>query len=184
MVSTNALDAITDVRLKNEIISLVQYIHRFREEVAQMVARENEQTKFDSMAEQLDAIVNATESATHLILESVESIDDLVDKIRSAEDEKARNDLCDQVSDKTMAAIEACTFQDITGQRVNKIVRSMQFVEERVETLTELWGKDEIENMAGDMGSDTREGDDALLNGPALETEASISQDDIDKLFD
>ncbi|RED50929.1 protein phosphatase CheZ [Aestuariispira insulae] len=184
MVSTNALDGISDVRLKNEIISLVQYIHRFREEVAQMVARENDQTKFDSMAEQLDAIVSATEKATHSILESVESIDEIVEKIRSASGDEERNSLCDEIGDKTMAAMEACTFQDITGQRVNKIVRSMQFVEERVETMTQLWGKDEISAMADGIATDEREGDAALLNGPALETESSISQDDIDKLFD
>lgn len=173
-----------DVRLKSEIVSLVQYIRRFREEIAQMVQRENERTRFESMAEQLDAIVGATEKATDRILQNVEEIDGQIDALRAAEDSDTRNKLCDKISANTVDAMEACTFQDITGQRVTKIVRSMQFVEQRVETLMELWGRDEIEHMATSLAPDEeKDEDEALLNGPALPEETSISQDDIDKLF-
>jgi chemotaxis protein CheZ len=81
--------------------------------------------------------------------------------------------------------MEACTFQDITGQRVTKIVRSMQFVEERVNSMVSLWGSEAIEETAATYGNtDGRDGDEKLLNGPALPSETSISQDEIDKLFD
>lgn len=173
-------------KLKGEIVSLVQYVRRFREEIAQMVARENDQTRFESMSEQLDAIVGATETATESILQSVEDIDQIVDKLRACKDDAEREQLYDRITDNTTSAIEACTFQDITGQRVTKIVRSMKFVEERVESLATLWGRDEIDHMAADLSDHKEEpaGDDALLNGPALPEEQSISQDDIDKLFD
>lgn len=174
-----------DRQLKSEIVSLVQYVRRFREEIAQMVAADGDQSRFDSMADQLDAIVAATEEATHGILERMEEIDTVVEDLRTADDPKARGALCDKVNEQTMAAMEACTFQDITGQRVNKIVRSMKFVEERVNTMISLWGEDEISRLAGEYAEQTRpEGDEALLNGPALKKEASISQDEIDKLFD
>ncbi|WP_420547066.1 protein phosphatase CheZ [Curvivirga sp.] len=174
-----------DDKLKAEIVSLVQYIRRFREEIAHMVQRENDQTRFESMSDQLDEIVGATESATNSILESVENIESVIDGLRDASDDAKRNELCDKISENTMHAMEACTFQDITGQRVTKIVRSMKFVEQRVDALTELWGRDEIEDMAvGFAKDDEPTGDAALLNGPALPEETSISQDDIDKLFD
>ena len=85
-----------------------------------------------------------------------------------------------------MAIMEACSFQDITGQRITKIVRSMKFVEERVDKMVKLWGRAEIENLASslDLSSEEDERDKRLnLSGPQMPDEA-ISQDDIDALFD
>ena len=85
-----------------------------------------------------------------------------------------------------MAIMEACSFQDITGQRITKIVRSMKFVEERVDKMVQLWGRAEIENLASslDLSSEEDERDKRLnLSGPQMPDEA-ISQDDIDALFD
>ena len=183
---TNNEDHVADKKLKSEISSLVQYVRRFRQEIAQMYQRQNDQTHFEGMADQLAAITQATEKATDLILQSVEQIDEIADKIRTAKDVSELPVLCDQLNDHTMAAMESCTFQDITGQRVTKIISSMRFVEERVEALADIWGKDDIEETAVNLGDqvDEMEEDDKLLQGPALDGEAAISQDDIDKLFD
>lgn len=176
-----------DKRLKAEIVSLVQYVKRFREEIAQMVQREKDQTRFESMADQLDAIVGATESATHNILERAETIDGIAEALRECEDAAKRGELCDKLNEESQLLMESCTFQDITGQRVTKIVRSMKFVEERVNQMVGLWGPDEIERLAQEFGHQTEEEkdqDEALLNGPALPQDTQISQDEIDKLFD
>jgi chemotaxis protein CheZ len=180
-------DEAEDQRLKSEIINLVQYVRRFRKEIAQMVASDNphKATHFDTMSDQLDAIVRATEDATNVILESAEKIDTSVCKLRTTRDESSREALYQSMGDDTVALMEACAFQDITGQRVSKIIRSMKFVEERVNIMIELWGQDEINRLAGEYSEQNkREGDEALLNGPALKSEASISQNEIDTLFD
>lgn len=174
-----------DQKLKAEVVSLVQYVRRFREEIAQLVASDGDQTRFEGMADQLDAIVGATETATNAILERMETVDTIVEKLRDTNDPKARAALCDKIGVETMQTIEACTFQDITGQRVTKIVRSMKFVEERVNTMVDLWGEEEIDRLATEFAAENKPtGDEALLQGPALDMEASISQDEIDKLFD
>ena len=175
----------TDKKLRAEVVGLVQYIRRFREEIAQMVASDSDsQTRFDGMSDQLDAIVQATEDATHSILENMEAVDAILTDLRDAEDGGTRATLCDDLENRTMSVIEACTFQDITGQRVNKIVRSMKFVEDRVNVMIELWGEDEIERLADEYtAANRKDAEDTLLQGPALEAEASISQDEIDKLF-
>ena len=180
------LEHITDDKLRTEISSLVQYVRRFRQEIAQMYQRQNDQTHFEGMADQLAAITQATEKATDTILHSVEKVDDIADKIREVKDISELPDLCDQLNDSTMTAMESCTFQDITGQRVTKIISSMRFVEERVEALADIWGKDDIEETAVGMGdqSEQMEEDEKLLQGPALDENSAISQDDIDKLFD
>ena len=81
-----------------------------------------------------------------------------------------------------MRAIEACTFQDITGQRITRVFKSMQFVEDRVNAMIDLWGREDIEALGIELPKETPTGDEALLNGPQLPGE-EISQEDIDKLF-
>ncbi|RVU39258.1 hypothetical protein EOI86_08455 [Hwanghaeella grinnelliae] len=175
-------------KLRAEVLGLFQYIQRFREEIAHMIQpdAEDEKTRFQSISEQLDAIIAATETATHAILEGMEQIDAVNAKLREVKDPEEIGPLCDELEQISMNTMESCTFQDITGQRVTKIVRSMQFVESRVDAMLEIWGRDEVQELAKKSSelSNKREGDEALLNGPALESEKSISQADIDALFD
>lgn len=58
----------------------------------------------------------------------------------------------------------------------------MTYVEDRVNALIEVWGKDEIDKIEVKPDKEKTE-DEKLLHGPALEGEG-ISQDEIDKLFD
>lgn len=171
--------------LQSEIVTLFQYIQRFREEIARINAGGVDGDHFESMSDQLDAIVDATEVATNGILENLEGIEGLVDSLRQEVGNGKAGELCDKITDRAMQAMESCTFQDITGQRVTKIVRSMQFVEERVSSMVNLMGKDVVEELGGQILEEQGEpeGEDALLNGPQLEGQA-ISQDEIDALFD
>ncbi len=176
----------SDAKLKSEISNLVQYIRRFRQEISHMYQRHNDQTHFEGMADQLDAITLATENATNVILSSVEEISEIANKIKNVSDISELPELCDKLNHHSVEAMESCVFQDITGQRVGKIINSMRFVEERVESLAEIWGKDDIDDAAINLGdqADEMSEDDKLLQGPKLNKHASISQDDIDSLFD
>jgi chemotaxis protein CheZ len=72
---------------------------------------------------------------------------------------------------------EASAFQDITGQRITKIVRALQSLEEKLTSLASAFGPlDEA------VAPKAPAGDAALLNGPQRETTAA-SQTDIDALF-
>ncbi len=66
--------------------------------------------------------------------------------------------------------------KDITGQRITKVVRAVQHIDQKIRLLAGLCGME-----AGDS-LDTRQGDEALLNGPQMAV-AAQSQDDIDRLF-
>lgn len=165
--------------LESEIFNLFQYIERFREEIARINSGEDEGA-FESMSQQLDAIVEATEHATHGILENLEGIDAVVGALRAS---GADGDLCDRISRHAMSAMENCTFQDITGQRVTKVVRSMKFVEERVNTMVNLLGRDTIDRLSKELPKIDKTEDEKLLEGPQLAGKA-ISQQDIDALFD
>jgi chemotaxis protein CheZ len=166
--------------LQSEIFNLFQYIERFREEIARINAGEDDKDHFDSMSEQLDAIVQATEDATNGILDNLEGIESVIDQLREAGGDGA---LRDKISEHSMLAMENCTFQDITGQRITKVVRSMKFVEERVNSMVELMGRDTVERLSESLPTEEKTEDEKLLDGPQLAGQA-ISQDDIDALFD
>lgn len=180
------MDEMDDTKLRLEVANLFQYIQRLREEIAAMAKPDGNGSAFDSMSVQLDAIVTATEEATNAILKASETIDDAAASLRDEKDPEKVGALCDDLAQQSIAIMEACSFQDITGQRITKIVRSMKFVEERVDKMVDLWGREEIESVSAslDLTSAEDERDKRLhLSGPQLADEA-ISQDDIDALFD
>lgn len=167
--------------LKDELTGLLRYIHRVRQEIAAIDNPAEEEHNFESMGEQLDAIVKATEQATNRIMEAVERNTDLVEKIRDNPMVNEVNAMLDQIIDNNNDVFEACSFQDITGQRVNKVVKSITYVEDRVNALVEVWGKDELAKVT--VAAPEKTEDEKLLDGPQLEGKG-LSQDEVDALFD
>ncbi len=175
---------ITEInRLKREIFGLFEYMQRVRQEIAAIHKPADQADNLFSMEDQLDAIVSATEQATDTIMESIEKNNDLVEKLRArVGDDPEALALIDKMVDNGMLVFEACSFQDITGQRISKVVKSMKYVETRVNAIIEIWGKKAVEMTPVSVPT-KREGDKVLLNGPQLEG-GGISQEEIDKLFE
>jgi len=173
-----------DNKLQLEILNLFKYIERLREEVATMSKEQENGTAFADMSAQLNAIVKATEDATNRILEASESISSDAMALQAETDQAKLAEISDRLSQNAMTIMEACSFQDLTGQRVSKIVNSVKFVEERVDHMVELWGRHEIEELSKRLKpAEVEDPDRTLLNGPQLPDQA-ISQDEIDALFD
>jgi chemotaxis protein CheZ len=82
-----------------------------------------------------------------------------------------------------IAIFEACNFQDLTGQRISKVMTTMKFIEHHIITMMDIWGGVDAIKAHAPPIVDTREGDDRLLNGPKLDDEGHASQDDIDAMF-
>jgi chemotaxis protein CheZ len=81
-----------------------------------------------------------------------------------------------------MRIFEACAFQDITGQRIAKVVNTLTFIEERLSSLQKVWG-DTIGDVPADAPVEAaKTGEAILLNGPALAGEG-INQSDVDALM-
>ncbi len=167
--------------LKSQLNGLLRYIHRVREEIAAMSNPADEDFQFNSMGDQLDAIVAATEKATNTIMAAMERNDDVIGQLRDKLTDDADKKLLDQLTDNGNEVFEACSFQDITGQRVNKVIKSITYVEERVNALVDVWGKEELDKIEVQALEKTE--DEKLLDGPQLEGKG-LSQDEIDALFD
>jgi chemotaxis protein CheZ len=165
--------------LKAQLNGLLRYIQRVRVEIAAISHPSNEEFHFTSMGEQLDAIVKATEKATNRIMAAMERNNQIVDKLRGKVKGETAKAL-DQIEENSNEVFEACSFQDITGQRVNKVVKSITYVEERVNALVEVWGKEELDKV--EVQSIDKTEDEKLLAGPQLEGKG-LSQAEIDALF-
>ncbi len=63
------------------------------------------------------------------------------------------------------------------------LVSALRFIEERVDAMTEICGREGIEALASGLPSDDEDLKDGVtLQGPQLPGEA-VSQEEIDKLF-
>lgn len=168
-------------RLKQELDGLSRYILRVRQEVAAIDRPVKPTDDFESMGDQMVAVVEATEAATNTIMEAMESNGEAVVALRDMIDDPKAVALLDKITQNGHSVFEACAFQDITGQRVGRVAKSITFVEERVDALKHLLGEDELAQI--EVDTEDAESDEALLNGPQLNGQG-LSQDDIDSLFD
>jgi chemotaxis protein CheZ len=87
------------------------------------------------------------------------------------------------VDEKMMIIFEACSFQDITGQRVSKVVETLQHIEARVARFAEVMKANDIRGFLNDVERERAERKEKfLLNGPQLAGEG-VDQSDVDKMF-
>jgi chemotaxis protein CheZ len=82
------------------------------------------------------------------------------------------------LTDAVTNIYEASAFQDITGQRIAKIVGALQSMESNLASLVAAFGP-----LEDDEQAPAPDGDATLLNGPQLQKNAS-NQTDIDALFE
>lgn len=169
--------------LRKELLGLFNYIQRVREELVSIERDSDNVHQFESMSDQLDAIVAATEEATDTIMGAMESNDEALAKLRAGITDAAMLAQLDKIEKNGQNVFEACSFQDITGQRVTKIARSVTYVEKKVTALMDIWGKEELEKIEVKPKGDTKTEDEKLLHGPQLDSENKISQAEIDALF-
>ncbi len=194
----DAAAAETKGDLDEEIRAAQESLDAIRTEIGQM-ARTIEQAKIEIAAikhpladddqmmaasNQMDSIVNATETATHTILGASEMVEDTIKRMVAVDPENGDLlALSDEAGGHLIRVMEACGFQDITGQRVTKVIKTLRFIEDRVASIIGIWGVDAFAEIAVENEEEKLTGEAALLQGPQ-DVGQGISQDDIDALFD
>lgn len=156
----------TEAALLAELEALGRTVARAKEEVARLKVDDITDSHIPSATDELDAIVDHTAQATNEILDCCEVL------------EKVAGELGGSPADALHGAItriyEACSFQDITGQRIGKVVAALKAIEARVAAVSGRY------QPAADEAPVT-EGR-ALAQGPQLPG-AGVSQADIDRLL-
>ena len=89
---------------------------------------------------ELGAVVGGTEEATQQILEAAEAIDQAataMTKVNSPDQQKL---LSEEIGERVVSIFEACNFQDLTGQRISKVMTTMKFIENHITVMMDIWG--------------------------------------------
>lgn len=160
-----------ETSLLAEVEELGKTITNAKAEIAALRVDDINQAHIPFATDELDAIVDHTATATNAILSSCETLDDVAGGLSGEPAAK--------LQDATTRIYEACSFQDITGQRITKVVGTLKTIESKVAQIIAAFGSGgaPVETLTEDAV-----GEAALLNGPQHPAVA-MDQSDIDRLL-
>ncbi|WP_457104812.1 protein phosphatase CheZ [Methylobacterium sp. P5_C11] len=173
--------------MRTELDVMKEAITRTKSELATLHRTENTGKGMRRAADELDAVVDSTERATTQLLGAVEEIESHAGMLSAATLPPGMKPHVDVILERVITAYEACNFQDLTGQRITKIVSVMKFIEEHLDRLIATWSElDSFKELITVMPVPTSLDDESsLLNGPKLDHDPGhVDQSDIDSLFD
>lgn len=165
-----------DTRIYTEFTELSDYMEKARKDIAAIAPDNINEEHIPRAGEELEAIVEATEEATNTIMTAAEEI--------MGADRDDSDTFQTLVDSAVMQIFEACSFQDITGQRISKVVETFTYIEDRLAGLSQLISKMDgpaeiIEQEETEAEKRKRE---LMLNGPQLKKDAK-DQAEIDALL-
>jgi chemotaxis protein CheZ len=164
-----------DAKVYRELREIAGYIESMRNEIGALQVNDLKDSRIPSAGEELDAIVQATEQATNTIMECAETL-----MGADASDPAAYKALVDE---KMTVIFEACSFQDITGQRIAKVVETLQHIEQRVARFADVMRAKDLEGYLNEHERARAERKQKLLlNGPQL-AGSGVNQSMVDEMF-
>jgi chemotaxis protein CheZ len=171
-------------KLKAELDLIYEAINKTKHEIATLHVTGFEGPEMRRVTHELDAVVIGTAQATESILSAAEFIDQSANTLSASVKGEQDKAVCQDIQDRVIQVFEACNFQDLTGQRINKVVATLKFIEQHIIRMMDIWGGIESFKELTPEAMAEREGDKKLINGPKLEDEVGhASQDEIDALF-
>jgi chemotaxis protein CheZ len=164
-----------NAELENELRKIANYIAALRREIAALQANEMHMEKIPAAGHELAAVVTSTEGATNEIMAIAERV-----LSTDINDPAAYKEFVDK---EMMALFETCAFQDIAGQRISRVVKTLEHIEARVSRFATYTGVEDEAGHANDREAKaaTRK-EELLLNGPSIADEGN-SQPMIDRLL-
>src|ERR1700709_737440 len=172
-------------KLKVELDLIHDAINRTKQEIAMLHGKSFDGAEMAKMTGELGAVVGGTEQATQQILEAAEAIDQAATALAKITSPDQQRLLSEEIQERVVSIFEACNFQDLTGQRISKVMATMKFIEHHITVMMDIWGGVDAIKAHAPPAADDPAGDARLLNGPNLAGAAGpASQDDIDAMFD
>ncbi len=167
--------------LRAELQSMASHIQTAKTEIASIYNKDPKVqqagNRINAATSELDQIVASTERATSDILNAAERIMELAGTL--PEDQAATSQI---LTEQATEIFTACSFQDITGQRISKVVSTLRYIDQRVAAMVAIWGPENISaTLVRSEDADNRR-DSHLLNGPAMPGQGR-TQAEIDALL-
>ena len=117
-------------RVRLDLVDLANIIARTRSEIAAIQPEGG--NNIGHATNELDAIVDTTERATSDILSAAEQTQEIAWTLRERGVDSA---MCDQIDALVTEIYTACSFQDLTGQRMRKVIDALRFLERRLDAM-------------------------------------------------
>jgi len=157
--------------LRRDLMEMATAIAQTRRDLAAMPAAMDGGTGAACDKAELESIVAMTEKATSDILGAAEKVQEIAWTLR---EQGVGAEPCDALDARATDIYTACSFQDLTGQRIGKVIEVLNATEKRLGALVDAWGLDDIEiKPAAPEGGGMAEGE----AGPAA------SQQEVDRLL-
>ncbi|MDU6830673.1 MAG: chemotaxis protein, partial [Bradyrhizobium sp.] len=119
-------------KLKVELDLIHDAINRTKGEIATLHAKSFNGEEMAKVNGELGAVVGGTEQATQQILEAAEAIDQAASALGKVDSADQQKILSEEIQERVVSIFEACNFQDLTGQRINKVMTTMKFIEHHI----------------------------------------------------
>ena len=177
VVSAEGALTLDHLRVSKELRALLDEISRTKVEIATIKPKSLSERDLPEAQDELDSIVKSTENSAEKIMDAADQMTEMAAALGATEAERLTG-LASQI-------YEASSFQDLTGQRVTKVIDVLRTLETGLRSLAEAVGDTYVEAL-DEQVFDEDTGDvvnpDLLTHGPQLEGQGN-SQDDIDALL-
>jgi chemotaxis protein CheZ len=122
------------------------------------------------VADEFEAVMAGSEQATQKILAAAEDIDQAANNLSAALKSDIEQGLAQDIRDRVIQIFEACNYQDLTGQRVAKVMGMLGRIERQIaRALNERIGSDAAPSA----------------HGPRLPNDRGhVSQSNVDSMFE
>lgn len=159
--ATSQMIDMTEEALTNKFGEIIQVLNA--------VSNVGEGKSGNNTGFELDLVVDQTEKATNDIIDAADRIDGRLKKNIDIWDDKVKRDeLLEEIKQDIQTIMLSCSFQDLTGQRINKAVSNIRDAETRLTQILHDLGihVNNVENLSSNL---------LKIN--------IASQDDVDALF-
>ena len=172
-------------QLKDETDSIFRAINRTKQELAALHVNGLSGAENGRVRQELDAVIDGAEHAIQTILAATEEIDEAANTLSAVLRHEPNQALAQDIREHVVRIFEACNFHDLAGQRINKVLSTLTFIEDRIARMMEIWGGiDAFREHAAVARAERIQAAAPLVNGPKLEGDVGhASQADIDAMF-
>lgn len=149
-------------RIRFDLHEMALAIVRTKAEIAAIGPDGDREGRIGAATAELDSIVQATATATGTVLQAAEQVQELAWTLRERGVDPGA---CDALDARATDIYLACEFQDLTGQRTQKVMEVLRFLEQRIDAMIAIWAT---------------AGDTKLAEAPGQAPEPAMGQADVD----
>ncbi len=149
-------------KLQNQILEMARALAQAERDIRAIQPDNPAGSRYGSASTELSAVVDTTEQATQAILSAAERVQEYAWTMR---ERSGNEDECDLLDRCATEIYTACGFQDLTAQRIRKVVEAMTFIDLQIKGILEATGLAEDfhadERMIGELEERPKPANDA-----------------------